>query len=121
MAIFVRAVSEADYQAWLVAQRKPAADPASEVQQRGRDVFLRATCPQCHAIRGTLAGGAFGPDLTHIGSRATIAAGVLPNTADNLQRWIRNPQQFKPGNKMPPHDLNDGDLQAVADYLRSLK
>ncbi len=121
MAIFVRAVSEADYQAWLVAQRKPAADPASAVQQRGRDVFLRATCPQCHAIRGTLAGGAFGPDLTHVGSRASIAAGVLPNTADNLQRWIRNPQQFKPGNKMPPHDLNDGDLQAVADYLRSLK
>jgi cytochrome c oxidase subunit 2 len=121
MALFVRAVPNADYEAWLVAQRKPAADPASGAQRRGRDVFLQATCPQCHSIRGTLAGGAFGPDLTHIGSRMTIGAGVLPNTAENLQRWIRNPQQFKPGNKMPAHDLNDADLQAVAEYLRSLK
>jgi cytochrome c oxidase subunit 2 len=121
MALFVRAVPDRDFDAWLAAQRQPAAEPASDIQRRGRDVFLSTTCVQCHAIRGTLAGGAYGPDLTHVGSRATIAAGALPNTAENLQRWIRNPHQFKPGNKMPPHDLNDTDLRAVADYLRSLK
>lgn len=121
MALYVRAVPDADFQAWLGAQRQPAAEPASDVQRRGRDVFLRATCPQCHAIRGTLAGGAFGPDLTHIGSRRTIGAGLLPNTTENLQRWIRDPQQFKPGNKMPAHDLSDADLQALAAYLRGLQ
>ena len=121
MAIFVRAVPSEQFEAWLAAQRKPATEPVSAGEQRGRDVFLRATCPQCHAVRGTLAGGTYGPDLTHVGSREAIAAGVLPNTAENLQRWIRNPHDFKPGNKMPPHDLNDADLQSVAAYLRSLK
>jgi len=121
MAVFVRAVPESDFQSWLVSQRQPAPDPTTELHARGRDVFLRATCSQCHTIRGTRAGGAYGPDLTHIGSRATIAAGALPNTSENLQRWIRNPHDFKPGNKMPPHDLNDRDLRAVAEYLGSLK
>jgi len=121
MALFVKAVSDRDFKQWLASQRQSAAEPASEVTQRGHDVFLRATCAQCHTIRGTLAGGAYGPDLTHVGSRATIAAGTLPNTVENLQSWIRNSQQFKPGNKMPPHDLNDGDLHAVAEYLWSLK
>jgi cytochrome c oxidase subunit II len=121
MALFVRAVSDRDFQAWLGTQRTPAAEPASDLQYRGREVFLRATCSQCHAIRGTLAGGAFGPDLTHVGARATIASGTLPNTLENLRRWIRDSQQFKPGNKMPAHDLNDGDLQALVEYLASLK
>jgi cytochrome c oxidase subunit 2 len=121
MGLYVRAVPDSEYQAWLAAQRQPAAEPVSEQQRHGRDVFLRVTCPQCHTIRGTLAGGAYGPDLTHVGSRQRIAAGVLPNTTENLQRWIRNPHQFKPGNKMPGHDLNDNDLRAVAEYLGSLK
>ena len=121
MAVFVKAVRDADFQEWLKAQRRPAAEPGSDTVQRGQDVFLRATCPQCHTIRGTLAGGAYGPDLTHVGSRATIGAGILPNTSENLQRWIRNPHQFKPGNKMPPHDLSDADLRSVSEYLRSLQ
>jgi cytochrome c oxidase subunit 2 len=121
MAVFVNAVPERDFQAWLSAQRQSAPEPTSDLQRRGRDVFLGATCSQCHTVRGTRAGGAYGPDLTHVGSRATIGAGVLPNTNENLQRWIRNSHDFKPGNKMPPHDLNDNDLQAVAEYLGSLK
>ena len=121
MAMFVRAVPAQQFEAWLTAQRKPAAEPASDAERHGRDVFMRATCPQCHAIRGTLAGGTFGPDLTHVGSRARIVTGMLPNTPENLQRWIRNPHEFKPGNKMPPHDLNDADLGAIAAYLGSLK
>jgi len=121
MAMYVIAEPDNDFQAWLSAQRQPAAEPGTERQRRGREVFLAATCPQCHSIRGTLAGASFGPDLTHVGSRSTIGAGVLPNTAENLIRWVRNPQDFKPGNKMPAHDLNDADLQALADYLGSLK
>lgn len=121
MAISVRAESDAEFKAWLTAQRRPAMEPATDRQRRGRDVFLRATCPQCHAIQGTLAGATYGPDLTHVGSRSTIGAGTLSNTAGNLKRWIRNSQDVKPGNKMPPHDLNDDDLEAVTEYLGSLK
>ena len=121
MALSVRAETDDRFQDWISGQRKPAVEPATDVQQRGRDVFMRTTCSQCHAIRGTLAGATFGPDLTHVGSRARIGAGILPNTPENLRRWVRNSQDFKPGNKMPPHDLNDGDLDALADYLGSLK
>ncbi len=121
MAIRVRAIPEDDFQQWLSAQRRPAGDPAGPQERQGRDVFLRGTCPQCHTIRGTLAGAAFGPDLTHVGSRTTIGAGTLTNTPDNMRRWVRNSQDFKPGNKMPPHDLNDADLAALAAYLWSLK
>jgi cytochrome c oxidase subunit II len=121
MALYVRAVPDKNFQAWLVAQRLPSAEAATAEQQRGRELFMGATCAQCHAIRGTGAGGAFGPDLTHVGSRTAIGAGTLPNTEENLQRWIRNPQQFKPGNKMPAHDLSHADLRALAAYLRNLK
>jgi cytochrome c oxidase subunit 2 len=121
MAMFVTARNNDQYEEWLRAQRQPAIEPVTDVQQKGRDVFLRKTCVQCHAIRGTIAGATLGPDLTHVGSRATIATGLLPNTVENLKRWVRNPQAFKPGNRMPPHDLSDEDLQALAEYLRSLK
>jgi cytochrome c oxidase subunit 2 len=121
MALYVTAESQADFDRWVSAQRQPGREASTDVEQRGRDVFLRGTCPQCHTVRGTLAGAGFGPDLTHVGSRARIGAGTLPNTLDNLKRWVRNPQDFKPGNKMPAHDLNDEELQALATYLESLK
>jgi cytochrome c oxidase subunit II len=121
MAMYVRAESDADFQKWLATQRLPAAEPATEPQQRGRTVFMAGTCPQCHSIRGTLAGAGFGPDLTHVGSRATLAAGTLPNTPQNLTRWIRNPQDIKPGSKMPPQDLSDSDLSALVEYMGQLK
>ena len=121
MAMRVTAESLGTFEQWLNTQRQAATEPTTEQAHRGRTVFLSGTCPQCHAIRGTRAGAAFGPDLTHAGSRATLGAGTLPNTVENLKRWIRNPQNFKPGNRMPPHDLNDGDLAAVAEYLWQLK
>jgi cytochrome c oxidase subunit 2 len=121
MAMFVTARPNDQFEDWLSSQRLPASEPGTDAQQKGRDVFLSKTCVQCHAIRGTIAGATVGPDLTHVGSRATIVAGMLPNTVDNLKRWVRNPQAIKPGNRMPPHDLNDEDLQALAEYLRSLK
>jgi cytochrome c oxidase subunit 2 len=121
MAFFVTARTNDQFEQWLRAQRQPATEPATDAQHKGRDVFLSKTCVQCHAIRGTIAGATLGPDLTHVGSRATIATGILPNTVDNLKRWVRNPQAVKPGNRMPPHDLSNEDLQALAEYLRSLK
>jgi cytochrome c oxidase subunit 2 len=75
----------------------------------------------CHAINGTPAGSNFGPNLTHVGSRNTLAAATLSNTQEHLAQWIKDSQSFKPGNKMPQNNLSDQDLQAVVDYLQSLK
>jgi len=75
----------------------------------------------CHTIRGTLALAIVGPDLTHIASRETLAAGTLPNTRGNLAGWILNPQNLKPGTKMPPTHLEPQDLHALVDYLETLK
>jgi cytochrome c oxidase subunit 2 len=75
----------------------------------------------CHAIEGTTAGSHAGPDLTHLASRRTIAAGTLPNTRGNLAGWIVDPQRVKPGAKMPPIALRPNDLDALLTYLQSLK
>ena len=75
----------------------------------------------CHAINGTTAGSNVGPNLTHIGSRNTIAAATLSNTRDHLRQWIVNSQQFKPGNKMPQNNLGQTELDALVDYLQNLK
>ena len=90
-------------------------------QQRGREVFERGPCAMCHAIAGTTAGGRSAPDLTHIASRSTIGAGTLPNTRGHLAGWVADPQQIKPGNRMPPPGLTGEELQAVLAYLESLK
>jgi cytochrome c oxidase subunit 2 len=88
----------------------------------GEQVFLQNTCVNCHTIRGLPATGTVGPDLTHFGSRSTLGAGVLDNTRDNLVRWIRNPQEVKPGVLMPAFSsLSDADVNALADYLESLR
>jgi cytochrome c oxidase subunit 2 len=75
----------------------------------------------CHSIAGTPAGAHAGPDLTHLASRRTIAAGSLPNTRGNLAGWILDPQRVKPGAKMPPNMLEPKDLEALLTYLQSLK
>jgi cytochrome c oxidase subunit 2 len=104
------------FEAWAQQQSQPAA--ASTLP--GQQVFLQNTCVSCHAIRG-LAPAQVAPDLTHFGSRTTIAA-VLPNTPDNLRRWIRNPQQIKPGALMPGFlNLTDQDLNDLVTYLESLR
>jgi cytochrome c oxidase subunit 2 len=106
---------------WIRQQRRPAAEPATEEQRRGRSIFLQSTCVTCHTIRGTDAGSRFGPDLTHVGSRLMLASGTLPNTREHLQRWVVNAQAVKPGVRMPPHRLADDDLRALVSYLRSLR
>jgi cytochrome c oxidase subunit II len=121
MAFIVVAEPVDRFQAWLQAQRRPAEEPATEEAMRGRDVFVRTTCGTCHSVRGTDAGSRFGPDLTHVASRQTIAAGTLPNTRGHLAGWIADSQSIKPGNRMPPNLLSGPDLQAVLSYVRSLR
>jgi len=121
MALYVTAESDPQFQRWLAAQRQPGATPTTETERHGRDVFLAATCTQCHTIRGTIAGAKLGPDLTHVAARGTIAAGTLPNTRGHLAGWVLDSQSIKPGNRMPPNSLAGDDLQALLSYLEGLK
>lgn len=121
MAAVIVAEPMAAFTAWLQAQRQPAADPVTDLQRRGRDVFLQSTCATCHTVRGTDAGSRVGPELTHVGSRQMLAAGAIPNTRGHLAGWIADPQGIKPGSKMPPNVLSPDDLNAVLAYVRSLR
>jgi cytochrome c oxidase subunit 2 len=121
MAMLVIAESQDRYDAWIKAQRAQAPEPADAMAQRGKTVFMRTTCAMCHSISGTSAGAQTGPDLTHLASRQTIAAGTLANTDGNLMAWISDPQGIKPGVLMPATKLDPGDLKALVAYLRQLK
>lgn len=121
MAFVVVAEPPERFAEWLSRQRDTAATPTDELSLRGRAVFLGSSCPMCHAIAGTPAGSRVGPDLTHLGSRRTIAAGTLPYNRGNLAGWIMNPQAIKPGAKMPPSSLSPEDLHALLAYLETLR
>ncbi|HSJ53730.1 MAG TPA: cytochrome c oxidase subunit II [Anaerolineae bacterium] len=121
MQFLVVAHDAPEFEQWLERQQQPAAEPATEAQMQGREVFLSSGCAGCHAIRGTSAGGTIGPDLTHVASRLELAAGTLPNTRGNLAAWIANPQELKPGNAMPAADMPSENLVALLDYLDSLE
>ena len=121
MAMYVTAESREKFAAWLDAQRKPAPVPADTLAQRGRLVFETASCVTCHSITGTTAYGHVGPDLTHIATRSSLAAGTLSNTRGNLAGWIVDPQRIKPGVLMPSNALDPADLQALLAYLTTLK
>jgi cytochrome c oxidase subunit 2 len=120
MASYVVAQSPSEFGRWLEQQRASAGVPDS-VGAAGLAVFQASACASCHTIRGTSAVGRIGPDLTHLVSRATIAAGVLENTRGNLAGWIANPQSIKPGNIMPTVPLRSRDLQALLAYLGTLQ
>jgi cytochrome c oxidase subunit II len=109
------------FERWLAANRAPAPAPATPEQERGKEVIERGPCAMCHNIAGTLAGGRTAPDLTHIVSRSTLGAGSIPNTRGHLAGWIADPEQIKPGSRMPPQALTGGDLQAVLAYMETLK
>jgi cytochrome c oxidase subunit II len=111
----------AAYQAWVQRQQQPQPSEAVAEVKAGQDTFARAGCVACHTIEGTVASGTIGPNLTHVGSRTTIAAGILENNPDNLYTWIRDPQAVKPGNLMPNLFVNPDDARAIAQYLTSLK
>lgn len=121
MALHVVAHAPNDWEAWRAQARLPARRPADSLAVRGQEVFLSGSCAMCHAIAGTPAGSRVGPDLTHLASRRTIAAGTLPNTKGNLAAWITDPQRIKPGTTMPPNELSPADLEALLAYLTSLR
>jgi cytochrome c oxidase subunit 2 len=121
MALTVIVESPEQFQAWYEAQLQPAPAPSTPAQARGQQVFLTSPCVMCHRIQGTDAGGRVGPDLTHVASRPTIAAGTLENNRGHLAGWVVDSQKIKPGNRMPPNNIEPQDLQALLDYLQSLK
>jgi cytochrome c oxidase subunit 2 len=110
-----------EFRAWERAQRaKARALPAAGKIPAGARLFLQA-CAACHTVRGSAAAGAHGPDLTHLASRRSIAAALLPNTAENLRRWILHAQGMKPGVRMPDFPLTARQRDALVAYLQSLK
>jgi cytochrome c oxidase subunit II len=122
MAMFVVTLDQADYESWLQREAQPAMAPSSEIGQRGARLFVENGCGACHAVRGTEASGTIGPDLTHVGSRHSIAAGTLGNNAKAFARWIVENQHIKPGNLMPPYrTLSADELAAIATYLDGLE
>jgi cytochrome c oxidase subunit II len=119
MLLRVYVDSPEDFKMWVSAQQKPAYE--DEKEAAGRRVFERTACLNCHAINGTNGTGRFGPDLTHLMSRRTIAAGAAENNSQNLRLWIQNPDAIKPGSLMPAMKLNDAELDALVSYLESLQ
>jgi cytochrome c oxidase subunit 2 len=121
MMMSVVAQEPDDFARWADRQRQAALTPAAPLAAEGADVFRGSACATCHAVRGTPAGGDLGPDLTHVGSRAMLAAGTLPNSHGNLAGWVANPQGIKPGVLMPSVPLEPEQLHAVVAYLQSLR
>jgi cytochrome c oxidase subunit II len=121
MALLVEARPPAEFEAWREAQLRPAAPPEDDTRRRGLEVLQTGPCVMCHRVRGTLAGGGVAPDLTHLASRRTIAAGTLPLTRGALAAWITDPQAIKPGANMPVIKLPTADVQALLSYLEGLQ
>lgn len=121
MALWIVAEPQEQFNGWRQRETQQAMPPATDSQKRGQQVFFSATCVMCHAINGTPAGSNIGPNLTHVASRNMLAAATLSNTREHMAQWIKDSQTFKPGNRMPQHNFSDADLQALVDYLQSLK
>ena len=119
MLLRVYVQSREQFDSWVHLQQQ--AHPKGGTISKGQQVFESTACVNCHTVSGTLANGRFGPDLTHLISRATIASGAAVNTPEALRLWIKNPDAFKPGSKMPAMGLNDQDLDAVTAYLETLR
>jgi cytochrome c oxidase subunit 2 len=121
MAFSIVAEEPDKFYEWMNRQRAASPQPSDETAKRGQQLFLSSPCVMCHTVRGTDAGGTVAPDLTHLMSRKTIAAGTLFNTREHLASWITNSQEIKPGNHMPPVPFKAEDLNALLAYLETLK
>ena len=118
MLIRVYVDTPQQFDEWVKNQQQPAVDDAAVAA--GRHIFETEACMNCHTISGTAAHGTFGPDLTHLMSRATIASGSVANTPENLRAWIQDPNTFKPGVLMPAMQLSDQEMDQVVAYLTTL-
>jgi cytochrome c oxidase subunit 2 len=122
MLLRVYVESPEDFASWIQEQRQTVrAAPSNAAASEGRKIFETVACINCHTVAGTPANGRFGPDLTHLMSRETIASGAAPNTRENLRGWIENPNTIKPGCRMPSMGLSNQQLDAVTAYLVSLR
>jgi cytochrome c oxidase subunit 2 len=119
MLLRVSVDTQEEFAAWIREQQQPASDDV--IASTGRHAFESNACINCHTIAGTPANGRFGPDLTHLMSRATIAAGAAENTHENLELWIKDPSRIKPGSLMPAMKLSDEDLDEVVRYMETLR
>ena len=121
--MLVRAIAQpqSDFDAWAKAQAQPARAPTGDAAVRGQQLFQQKTCISCHAINGTNATAQVAPDLTHLASRQTLAAGALTNTPENLAAWLKDPQKVKPGSYMPNVQLTDDEVNALVAYMEELK
>jgi cytochrome c oxidase subunit II len=119
MLLRVYVQTRAEFDQWIQQQAKPAAETSAVSE--GRRVFESTACINCHTVAGTVANGHFGPDLTHLMSRDTLASGAVTNTPENLRRWIRDPSDFKPGCLMPAMGLSDAQVDSVTDYMETLR
>lgn len=119
MAFLVVAEEPATYERWIVRQQRPRGGPSNEREAHGEQVFMRSACAGCHTIKGTEARGTQGPDLSDFGSRRTLGAVAAPNTRANLAGWVVNSQSIKPGNLMPPVQLEPDELISLLEYLES--
>jgi cytochrome c oxidase subunit 2 len=116
LRVYVQTREEFDH--WIQEQGRLA--QVGDISE-GQKVFVRTACINCHTVAGTAANGRFGPDLTHLMSRDTIASGAAMNTPENLRRWIQDPSLIKPGSKMPAMGLSDPELNAVTAYMETLR
>jgi cytochrome c oxidase subunit II len=122
MAFYAVAMAPDDFAPWLQHEARPARTPEDDLLARGRELFIASGCGTCHAIRGTPANGQLGPDLTHVGGRVSLGAGILPNNVGTIAAWIAATQHLKPGNLMPSFNAFSGsELRALAAYLESLE
>ncbi len=119
MLLRVYVDSREDFDAWVNEERKPAV--VDSAVDEGRRIYENTACVNCHAISGTPSNGRFGPNLTHLMRRATIASGAAPNTHENLRQWIQNPDSIKPGSLMPAMQVSEKDLDALTAYLETLR
>jgi cytochrome c oxidase subunit 2 len=118
MLLRVYVQTREDFNRWVEEQSRPAR--LDGAISNGQMIFEQTACINCHSVAGTAANGRYGPDLTHLMGRDTLAAGAVPNAGVNLRRWIQDPNSIKPGSMMPAMGLNDRDLDAVAGYLETL-
>jgi cytochrome c oxidase subunit 2 len=121
MFMYVFAQPAPAFDRWLARQARPASRPSGGAAAAGERLFLSGACSSCHAVRGTPADADVGPDLTHVGSRTTLAAVTIPNTRSDLREWILDSQHVKPGNQMPNFNLSGSQVDSLVAYLEGLK
>lgn len=121
MHFLIVAETAEQFQAWEQAQLAPAIAPTGASALQGRALFQQTSCMNCHTIRGTLASAGVGPDRTHFASRKILGAGVVENTPANFRRWLQDPQQVKPGVRMPDYKFTDSQVTQLSDYIETLQ